>query len=392
MTTDLSTHASLFLLGWTAAPQQAIAAANERGISERFAIEMSAWCAELHEQLRQLAEERDMPLLLMGGHAAALRVEAAKQRGSRDNDYLTTASEADIVALMDALQAKFADHFPEPLFRYRRLLGGKGAELLPLAAFAVDVPALLNANNDTLAVKVEFHIESDSALFPEEESVTGAFYGLAEDVTARLPRLPYQVALKLMTLHEPPVGLLAKYEAAFPRQMWDVDVLVAQMADQEQFRTLAEYGPRRYVKEEVQRHRKPQEGGPWAGIQRRLNSWAPLTEPQWVSIEQFQSSQMTRATRRPRDQWTARVARLRLLSRLLADDDYATWNRMLAAEKRIPDRPQGAEVKQTRNRVAGVTGAPPKSLGQYPRRAFWEHLAHAKDLDAALSAFETALI
>jgi hypothetical protein len=319
-------------------------------------------------------------------------LEAAKQRGSRDNDYLTTASEADIVALMDALQAKFADHFPEPLFRHRRLLGGTDAEPLPLAAFAVDVPALLDTNNTTLAVKVEFHIETDSTLFPEEEPVTGAFYGLAENVTARLPRLPYQVALKLMTLHEPPVGLMPKHEAAFPRQMWDVDVLDAQMAGREQFHTLAEYGQRRYIKEEEQRNRLPEEGGPWAGIERRLSSWAALTAPQWRSIEQFQSSQMTRATRRPQEQWAARVARLRLLCRLLTDGDYAVWKRMLIAEKRIPDRPQGAEVKQTRTRIAGVTGAPPKSLGQYPRRAFWEYLARTEDLDAALSAFETALV
>ena len=185
---------------------------------------------------------------------------------------------------------------------------------------------------------------------------------------------------------------MAKYEAAFPRQMWDVDVLAAQMADQEQFRTLAEYGRRRYAKEEAQRDREPEEGGPWAGIQQRLGSWAPLTEPQWVSIERFQSSQMTRAARRPRDHWAARVARLRLLCRLLAADRYATWKQILAAEQRIPDRPQGTKVKQTRNRVASVTGAPPKSLGQYPRRAFWEHLAQAHDLNAALSAFETALV
>ena len=391
MRVDLSAHAGLFALGWMTNPDQAVADASARGISEPHAIEMSAWCAELHEQLRLLAEEREMPLLLMGGHAAALRLEAAAQRGSRDNDYLTTASEHDIVALMDALQAKFADAFPEPLFRHRRLTGGENAEPLPLAAFVVDVPSLLDPNAVVLAVKVEFHIETDSGLFPEGESVRGAFYGLNESVTAQLPRLPYQVALKLMTLHESPVGLMPQYEPAFPRQMWDVDVLVAQMKTAAQFVTLAEYSERRYAKEEAQRDREPERGGPWAGIDRRLLSWAPPSDEQWRSIEQFQSAQMTRASRRPREQWAARVARVRLLFRLLSARDDATWRRALSVEKMIPERPPPALVKQVRARVAGVCEVPPKTLGQFPRRAYWEHLAAVDDHAAALDAFADAL-
>jgi hypothetical protein len=131
-----------------------------------------------------------------------------------------------------------------------------------------------------------------------------------------------------MTLHEPPVGLLPKYEAAFPRQKWDVDVLVAGMKTKAQFLTLAEYSERRYGKEEAQRNREPERGGPWAGLDRRLSDWAPLSDEQWRTIEQFQSSQMTRASRRPREHWAARVARLRLLNLLLGRRDHATWERV----------------------------------------------------------------
>lgn len=92
---DLVPHADLFVLNWMLDPEQALRDANARGVSEPHAIEMSAWCAELHEQLRIVAEAEQMPLLLMGGHGAALRLEAATQRGSRDNDYLTTATEED---------------------------------------------------------------------------------------------------------------------------------------------------------------------------------------------------------------------------------------------------------------------------------------------------------
>ena len=113
----VGSHAQLFKLAWVTDPANALAQGRAVGISDPHFIEMSAWCAELHAQLAALAVERDLPLLLMGGNAAALRLEASKQRGSRDNDYLTTASEHDIRALMDAFVARFADAFEPPLFR-----------------------------------------------------------------------------------------------------------------------------------------------------------------------------------------------------------------------------------------------------------------------------------
>lgn len=97
----------LFKLDWVADPVIALEQARELGISDPHFIEMSAWCAEMHAHLAELAEERELPLLLMGGNAAALRLEAAHQRGSRDNDYLTVATETDIFGLMDALTARF---------------------------------------------------------------------------------------------------------------------------------------------------------------------------------------------------------------------------------------------------------------------------------------------
>lgn len=77
----LSEHLELFKLDWLNDPAAALAQGRERGISDPHFVEMSAWCAELHAQLAELAEERSLPLLLMGGNATALRLEAAKQRG-----------------------------------------------------------------------------------------------------------------------------------------------------------------------------------------------------------------------------------------------------------------------------------------------------------------------
>jgi len=47
-------------------------------------------------------------LLLMGGNGAALRFDAVRQRGSRDNDYLTAAAPADIERLMARFGERFA--------------------------------------------------------------------------------------------------------------------------------------------------------------------------------------------------------------------------------------------------------------------------------------------
>lgn len=391
MRANLAPHADLFTLSWVSDPERLLIDARQRGVFEPHAIEMSAWCAELHEQLRILAEQAGIPLLLMGGHGAALRVEPAKQRGSRDNDYLTTASEQEVAALMDKLQARFAARFPAPQFRHRPLHGGDHAEPLPLAAFAVDVPALLDPNNEVLAVKLEFHIEAEVALFPEGEQVLGPFYGLTEEVSAMLPRLPYQIALKLMTLHEPPVGLLARYEGALPRQMWDVDALAGRLTEEEEFLTLASYARRLYVKEESQRDREPETGGPWAGIDRRLAAWMPLRTGQSNSIERFQAAQLSSASRRPQEQWAARIARLRVLCRLLAAEAWPTWQRVLDAERLIPKVPEPGELKRLRAAVASVAGTPAKSLGQFPRREIWERLAEADDISAGLAAFEVAL-
>lgn len=99
-------HLDLFKLDWLRNPAAALEQGRMVGISDPDFVEMSAWWAELHAQLAVLAADRDMPLLAMGGNATALRIEASEQRGSRDSDYLTTASETDLRALMAAFVAR----------------------------------------------------------------------------------------------------------------------------------------------------------------------------------------------------------------------------------------------------------------------------------------------
>lgn len=402
----LSEHLELFKLDWLKDPAAALAQGRERGISDPHFVEMSAWCAELHAQLADLAEERSIPLLLMGGNAAALRLEAAKQRGSRDNDYLTTATELDIRGLMDALVARFAAHFEKPLFRYRELHGGPGAEPLPLVAFAFDVPSLLdsNAREGRLGIKLEFHIEDDPGLFPESEEVSGEFFALAQTLRARLPKLPYQLALKLMTLVEPPVGIDAAHEDALPRQIYDVDALLATLDKRQDWDVLATYTTRRYKKEEQQRDRTPSPGGPWASIGVRLDAWSQADDAALrygALIRSFQASQVSTATKRPPEQWRGRARRLQFAAHCLAADaapgvsggdggGFGRWQRALAIERRIKE-PAGPNLKAYRAALAQVIGIAAKRLGQFPRVPMWEYLAQVEDVDAALDALDEAL-
>lgn len=389
-------HLDLFKLDWLREPSAALKEGRKTGISDPHFIEMSAWCAELHAQLADLAEERGLPLLLMGGNATALRLEAAKQRGSRDNDYLTTASDGDIRKLMNALVARFAEHFQAPLFRYRELTGPPDSQPLPLVAFAVHVPALLdrNATDGQLSVKLEFHTEDDPDLFPETETVSGRFFALAQDVAVVIPKLPYQIALKLMTLHEPPVGIDVSREDAIPRQLYDLDLLLAQLDNEEQWHRLTDYARRRYDKEERQRGRSPADDGPWASIARRLDQWAHADDPvqrYGQLIRTFQASQVSTGTKRPPEQWRGRARRLQFMVRCAAlEDGYERAQRALAIETRI-DEPAKSKLKTYRNAISEVTGIAPRKLGQFPRVPYWEFLATAQDLDAALDSLDSSL-
>jgi hypothetical protein len=88
----LTAHLSLFKADWIGDPDRLKALARHHKYNDLFTAELAAWCAEVHEHLHDLEDTVGVELLLMGGNAASLRFDAIQQRGSRDNDYLTTAS------------------------------------------------------------------------------------------------------------------------------------------------------------------------------------------------------------------------------------------------------------------------------------------------------------
>ncbi len=162
-------HLSLFKADWISDPNSLKALARRHKYNDLFTAELAAWCAEVHEHHHDLEDTVGVELLLMGGNAASLRFEAVQQRGSRDNDYLTAASHADIARLIDA----FAERFKalRPLFLPTVYEPERPTVELNMLTYVIPVALLLGHgkamdNN----VKVEFHFEPD---LPPAETVTG---------------------------------------------------------------------------------------------------------------------------------------------------------------------------------------------------------------------------
>ena len=283
-------HIRLFKGDWIADPDLLTARMRAAGVADRFTAELAAWCAEVHEHLRELAEELGIVLLLMGGNGASLRFDAVKQRGSRDNDYLTAATPADIKRLMARLGERFValGDLMQPV-PYKPK---KPVRELPLATYVIRVPLVLNhgkaSGND---VKVEFHFEQS---LPASELITGTLGPAATpEMTAALPQLPYQIAIKLMTLAAEPVGIEeAARAAAVPRQMYDLDTLLTGL-EQAHWAVLSEYVRKRYDRECEHWQVQVRPGEPFDGTRARLERWAACldesSEP-WLTIRAVQQS------------------------------------------------------------------------------------------------------
>lgn len=229
---SIDDHLGLFKAEWIGDPERLKTLARESRYNDLFTAEIAAWCAEVHAHLRDLEAEVGVELILMGGNAASLRFDAVKQRGSRDNDYLTLASHADIQRLMDAFAERFAAL--HPLFLPSVYEPKRPAAELDLITHVIPVALRLHhgrASNNT--VKVEFHFETD---LPPSETLSGSVGPTKQPMLARVPELPYQFVLKLMTLASPPVGIDEDYrQDAVPRQLYDLDLLLAAFTQESQW-------------------------------------------------------------------------------------------------------------------------------------------------------------
>lgn len=390
----VTANQELFKLDWIRDPQIIETRAKEHGLSDRLTLETSAWCAEIHAQIEELAQERGLVLILMGGNAAALRMDVAAQRGSRDNDYLTTATEEDLAQLMRALRDRFRA-FPDPFFTYRQLKPANALPL-PLITYSVQVPPLHEKNQDrgTIKVKLEFHL-SDPGKMPESETVEGEFLAVGQLIRARVPLAPHQFALKAMVLLPPPIGVEERREDAIPRQLYDLDDLARRVMDEENWQALQEFAASRYSTECAQHRVAPTAGDPWRGVLERLDEWKQCSNTEagyWSKIQAFQTAQITKATKSRPEEWRARVQRLRLFVRLLTLDPsgLAAWRRSLRLEARLGPA-EGRQLRAQRAALGQVVGIPGRKVTPQPRSTYWEFLGEAGDIQEALDALDAGL-
>lgn len=390
----ITANGGLFKLDWILQPEILEEQVKRYGLHDRLTLEISAWCAELNAQLEPMARRAGLDLILMGGNATALRMDVTAQRGSRDNDYLTTATEGDLEGLMRDLREHFSA-LPHPLFTYRRL-EPEDALPLPLVTYVVDVPALspLNESQGTLGVKLEFHL-SDPSQMPEAEEVEGSFLAIGQFVRARMPRVPHQLVLKAMTLRDPPIGIDDGRIDAIPRQLYDLDDLTQRIVDPKDWETLLLYGKARYTAECEQRQLSPKPENPGWGILSRLREWVGCADERseyWELIRAFQSAQLARGQERHADEWSARVQRLIVFFRCLTDDSLGLtdWRRSLAVEDRLQPL-EGKLLRRQRADLGRAVGIPGKRVAPNPRVTLWAFLADADDLNAALDSVNSSV-
>ncbi|MGC9222169.1 MAG: nucleotidyl transferase AbiEii/AbiGii toxin family protein [Solirubrobacteraceae bacterium] len=388
--TALEEHVDLFKADWIREPDLLAQRIHHAGVSDRYTAELAAWCAEVHEHLRNLADQLGIALLLMGGNGTALRFDAVRQRGSRDNDYLTAATPTDI----DSLIVLFGERFAAlgELMQPHRYEPKNPVRELPLATYVVPVPLLLDhgysSNNE---VKLEFHFEDK---LPAAEIVTGTLGPAATPkITAALPELPYQIGLKLITLAAEPVGIEEPTRAAsVPRQMYDVDLLLTSMTER-RWTALSDYVRERYEHECALAGITVQDGEPFDGIRARLQRWGDCLDEStgpWLTIRAAQQSGLQRRVHLRPWGWRARAYRLILAIEALriGADGGVAWQKASDLAELVPT----SRAKAFRTPLAELAGAAPRDLPVELRDFSWtalvpgstadlaKHLAHASQL------------
>ncbi len=369
---SIDDHLGLFTADWISAPERLKALARKSKYNDLFTAEIAAWCAEVHEHLRELEAQVGVQLILMGGNAASLRFDAVKQRGSRDNDYLTVASHADIQRLMDAFAERFA--VLHPLFLPRIYEPKRPADDLDIVTYVIPVALRLDhgraTNNE---VKVEFHFENE---LPPAETLSGSIGPTQRPVLARVPELPYQFVLKLMTLTSPPVGIDEDHrQDAVPRQLYDLDMLLATFTQEMQWQTMVGYCTTRYARECAHWRTAVAPGEPSAGIRQRLARWADCTDPashHWRTIRAVQQSQLRHEVHRERSGWRARCLRLATAAQCIElKDGWTVWQQALATAAIIPP----AKSRRFRAALGELTGRDVRSLPLELHDFVWDALS-----------------
>lgn len=342
----------------------------------REAVE-AAWCFELHANLSRLwPNERD--LIVMGGHATFLRVAAlGAQRGSRDIDFIVRLSTEEIEGLVRKAASSMkqaaaaAGMSTDGLFEPEVYTPTAATLPLDMDTFVMRAPSpiVLGKGPKDVQVKAEFHRVPPGA-WPESDVVKGAPYGLAGTSTVRIPRLPWQIALKLATLRTPPIGIPDAREDRLPHQIHDLDFLFAEAARHPKLDYL---GPA----ESHDTYERAVHGmagstpDQWRDTQSRLSALAErittrdLPEP-YGSFERSQPGRARRLGEGPA--WRARIRRVQVAVGALGAGSFSDeWPRLCAAAALV-EGPQGKAIYRKALASRGMQR-------MAPLHAYWEVMA-----------------
>lgn len=299
------------------------------------------WCLEAHHHLERLAKKAGINILLMGGQGATLRLEPLKQRGSADNDYLTTAAAtelpalvADLIRVLRALSCRGAE-----LIRARHLRGPEDSIPLPLRSWVIEVPDLYAGGQKTLEIKLEFHLEP---VLPTSEQFPAHSAAANETIEVRTPTRAYQIAFKLMTFAMQPIGIPTGRHASLPRQAYDIDHLAAQLTEND-LANLSAAVQERWTRETAQRGSVVPLVEGLRSIADNALLWARAcgesTSARWRYIDIFQSGQLLGGAPLTPRLWMGRLGRVGVLALLSSPEaSVQTWPGLVAYAAQLPER------------------------------------------------------
>lgn len=382
---DLASHVELFFTRYPEHVDDAIERARNLGLANISAIEVAAWCWEIAAQVSALAAQMGLEVILMGGSAVQLRIAVGAQRLSRDTDHLTTASADQVAALMAALEERFAV-IPAPWFRAEPKPAPAGAGPLPMKTYQVVVPSLLGLTDENgepkHVIKVEFHFLDE---LPPSEAKAAEVFALPGKVEHSIPTLPYQVALKMVTLTAPPIGIPAERAADVPKQLYDLDLLLQQMLEGDQW---ARFGDATVDNARLEASyagvTPPTADTVWLQISDRLRAFTAIVGDKELmrQVENYQGSQVPRAMRVGPRAWRCRAMRLLVASRCarLGAPGAAVWREALRCSAAAGSDRQTmfAELDQRWMHRFGVR-APKEIRGFAPDQQLWEFYGQGGD-------------
>jgi hypothetical protein len=158
----------------------------------------------------------------------------------------------------------------------------------------------------------------------------------------------------LMTLAASPVGIDEERRGdAIPRQLYDLDILLASFTNSGQWEAMVAYCSARYARECETWTIDVSAGEPAAGIRERLQRWASCSDSsseRWRTIRALQQSQLRQKVHREPWGWRARCLRLALAVGCIdAEDGWVIWQQALATAALVP----ASKARRFKNTLAG---------------------------------------